>query len=77
MKTELSPGKLRVVIALAGDVRDVVTNRWTGVFLSDGKPIAGTEFKIHDVRAHSVEAVLDGTTLPSEVVRLYEPGGRR
>lgn len=53
----------------------LVTTRWTGVFLADGQPIAGSGFALRQVTGHVVRAELAAPRLPSERVRLSPPRG--
>jgi hypothetical protein len=53
--------------------RGQITTEWTGLFIVDGKPAKGTNFKLVHVRDREILCELQGTKLPSEAVRLYEP----
>ncbi|MDB4961754.1 MAG: hypothetical protein JWP01_1753 [Myxococcales bacterium] len=75
LQSALSPNQLRLVIGLRGAADPpAITARWTGVFLADGKPIAGSGFKVIRVSRRMVEVVVDGAQPPSKDVRLYAPG---
>ena len=77
-KYVVSEHEIGFAMLLPKDVdRDVVTIDWSGMFLSDGKPIANTEFKLTNVSGSGVRAVIKAAQLPSERVRLYEPGKSR
>jgi hypothetical protein len=66
--------ELQFTIALPADVKEgQLTTAWTGLFLRQGKPISGTDFKLVQVKPRSAVARMTGQQLPSETVRLYEP----
>jgi hypothetical protein len=65
---------LRFTIGLPPEVKEGdLTEAWTGIFLRDGSPVPGTEFKLLSIKPHAVSAKVSGQQLPSESVRLYEP----
>jgi hypothetical protein len=67
-------GKLRVTLGLPrGTKEGQITVEWTGLFVREGKPISGSEFKLKAVKGAVAYAELAGQELPSENVRLYEP----
>ena len=71
IKTEASKNGTEFTVGIPDP--GVVTKEWTGVFISDGNPIAGTEFTLTSVTKTLVKARLEVTRLPSEYVRLIPP----